>query len=338
MDKDTSVDRSADDAGDVAPQDRLALAVERSALFGGAQFSCGDPVPAIAMPMHLALDAHSCLVTSADGARTAFAKTYRDGALAPFRFEDAAQAARRAGEAGVAPRLMEADGVARTLFVEPLGADWRMAMARDVQARDVKAAVIAVKKTWHGQAPLALSLSPFELALDYCARLEPLLDAKAPGHLPFKGLVPFAAMKQWVVRIGEAIAASGADLAPIHGENTVSNVMLGPGGEVRLVDFDRAANADPLFDLGALCLDLCRDDDERLEAVEMYAGRADARILARVKLYGIVDDFLWASWALLAEAAPDVRGPELYKYANNRLVRLSYHLQSFDMSGLLARV
>lgn len=105
-----------------------------------------------------------------------------------------------------------------------------------------------------------------------------------------------------------------------------------------LVDFDRSVNSDPLFDLGGLSLDLCRGEDERIELVEIYLGRTDEATLARIKLYALVDDFLWACWALLAEINPGTHGPELFKYASNRFVRLSHHLQQFDLPHLLAKI
>lgn len=124
----------------------------------------------------------------------------------------------------------------------------------------------------------------------------------------------------------------------MHGETTVSNILLGPGIAVLLVDFDRAVNADPFYDLGALSLDICRNDDERQEMLEMYCGHTGAALLARVKLYAIVDDFLWGCWALLAELSPAMRGPELLKYTSNRFLRDSHHLEAFQTGQLLTRV
>lgn len=315
--------------------DRLDRAIAQSGLFAGSEPVRGGAMPAIAMPMHLALDALSMPLGPSVAGPSVFAKAYRDGALQPFDLSGATEASTRAGEAGIAPRLLAADAANRVLFFEALGPGWRMTLARDTQKPDVKAAILAVKKAWHGQTPLSRTLTPFELARDYCGRLEPHL---AQGPLPFKGLVPWVAVKQWIFRIEEAFAAAGSDTGPIHGENTVSNIMIGPEGRILLVDFDRAMNADPLFDLGGLCLDLCRGEDERMEAVEMYAGRADAAVLARIKLYGLVDDFLWGCWAMLAETNPGTHGPELYKYASNRFLRLSHHLQQFDLPHLLAKV
>ncbi len=320
------------------PAERLSLALRRSSYFEGTTPTVGDAVPAIAMPMHLGLDALSCTVHAAGAARTAFAKTYRVGALDPFTFDGAAQAASRAGEAGLAPRLIEADADNLFLLFEPAPENFRMAQARDAQRREAKAAILAAKKAWHAQPLLSRDLSPFDLARDYAARVSAHLSAATAAQFPYKGSVPFAGLAQWMARIGAAFAAAGMDRKPIHAENTVSNILLGPGNAVLLVDFDRAANADPLYDLGALSLDLCRNDGERMEMIEMYAGRADDGSFARLKLYAIVDDFLWGCWALLAELNPAMKGPELLKYASNRFLRASHHLATFDVPTLLARI
>ncbi|MDI6029237.1 aminoglycoside phosphotransferase family protein [Corticibacterium sp. UT-5YL-CI-8] len=318
------------------PQELIVHALAAMPEFRGVQASMGAAVPSIAMPMHLSLDSVSAPISFSDDRPDVFGKAFRAGALAPYNVLDAAAAAKAAGEAQIAPRLIAADASKNVLVFELLGSEWRMALASDMRKPDVKSAVLSAKKAWHQQAKLSKTVSPFGVLRDYAGRLEPHLDPKGRRPIPFKGAIPFNSAMQWISRIEDALSASGTDLGPIHGENAVSNIMIGPGGLIRLVDFDRAVNADPIFDLGSLCLEFCRTDKERMEAVEIYAGRPNQAMLARVKLYGIVDDFLWACWALLAETGDDMVGPEWLKYASNRLIRMNYHLQTFDMRHLLA--
>ncbi|WP_188611776.1 phosphotransferase family protein [Chelatococcus reniformis] len=320
-----------------APQ-RLSRALTAARHFAGLDPAVGPAVPAISMPMHMGLDALSCVVTAPGAASAVFAKAFHAGALDPFTFAGAAEAAGRAGAAAVAPRLLEADAQQQVLLFEPAPDGVRMALARDAQKPAVKAAIVAAKKRWHRQPLLTCDLSPFELARDYAARLEPHLAPGSATALPYKGTVPFAGLTEWIGRIGAALSAAGVDRTPLHGENTVSNVLLDPGGAILLVDFDRAVNADPLYDLGALSLDLCRTEEERMELVEMYDGRPDAALLARLKLYAIVDDFLWGCWALLAELNPAMNGPEFFKYASNRFLRASHNLGAFDVALLVGKI
>ncbi|MCR5859401.1 phosphotransferase family protein [Mesorhizobium sp. J428] len=317
---------------------RLARAMANTSQFSGATVLSATTIPAIAMPMHMGLDAVSCLVAGADGTPLAFAKTFRDGALDPFTFEGAAEAARRAGAIGIGPTLLGHDVAERVLFLTPAVPDWHMVLAREAQRKDTKAAIAAAKKLWHSQPLLGVDLSVFDLARIFTEKLKPHIEEGAADPLPFKGSIPFAAMCDWIEHIEVAFRAAGSDRVPIHGENTVSNILANERGEVLLVDFDRAVDADPLFDLGGLMHDLCREDRERMELVEMYAGRPDERILARMKLYSLVDDFVWGCWALLSELDGRRGGPEYYKYGNNRFVRLGFHLQIFDVPNLLLKI
>jgi thiamine kinase-like enzyme len=140
----------------------------------------------------------------------------------------------------------------------------------------------------------------------------------------------------WCDRLEAGITAAGIHLVPLHGENTLSNIMLGVGNDVRLVDFDHAANGDAFHDLGAFCLEYCSFDDEIAAAVELYVGRADGQALARSKLYMIIDDYMWGCWALIAHwSSPRATAIEFYKYARNRFVRAIYRLESWDVDALL---
>jgi len=320
-----------------APRERIIQTLASMQDLQGVEASIGAPVPSIAMPMHLSLDSVSASVSVSNGRSGVFAKAFRAGALDPYSFSDAVAAARAAGEAQIAPRLVAADVNEEVLVFELLGSDWRMALASDMRKPDFKSAVLSAKKAWHRQGKLSKTVSPFDVVRDYAVRLGPHLNPEGGRPIPFKGDIPFLSAMQWISRIEETLSAAGTDLGPIHGENAVSNIMAGPDGRIRLVDFDRAVNADPIFDLGSLCLEFCNNDKERMEAVEIYLGRPDQAVLARVKLYGIVDDLLWACWALLAETSQDMVGPEWLKYASNRLIRMNYHLQTFDMRHLLAR-
>lgn len=290
-------------------------------------------IPAIAMPMHMGLDGTSVALNH--GGQSLFAKSFHDGALAPFTFAGAADAAQRAGAAGLGPRLIAADATTQVLLFDHLGPDWRMALAPQLQTGALREATVLAKRHWHRSPALVATLSPFDLLQILADRLSPGLGQ---GTLIWKGAIPLPAFLDWMARIALALAASGADLCPVHGENTASNVMIGPGDRVLLVDFDRAVMADPWWDLGALSLDLCRTEEERAALVEIYAGRADPALLARLKLYALVDDLVWALWALLADEDPATAGPELYKYANNRLVRLVHHMDRFDLGALLGKV
>jgi thiamine kinase-like enzyme len=147
--------------------------------------------------------------------------------------------------------------------------------------------------------------------------------------------VGFQTLLAWIGRIEQSFKAAGSDLGPIHGENALSNVMLGQGGATRLVDFDRATNADPHYDLAGFCLEFCSFYDQVDETVALYLGAPDSKVSARTALYMIVDDFLWGCWSLIEHYSSHRNTTiEFYKYALNRFFRCRYWLNRWDIATL----
>ncbi|MBH0236371.1 phosphotransferase family protein [Methylobrevis albus] len=290
---------------------------------------------AIAMPMHLGLDAAGFRLV-ADGATRAYIKCFHAGALAPFTAADAIAAAVAAGELGIAPRVIAGDAGAGCIAFAPLGDGWRLATAHELLRPDRLAQLMELRRRWHAAPALGVTKDPAAVALALAARLGPHLDGRATPTFPARPPLPFPMLVQWVERIAAVLDSRPAGAAvPLHGEAFASNVLLGPDGAMLLTDFDRAVDGDPLADLATLSLDLCRTDEERGRLLTAAVGAAVPADLAQLKLHAVVQDFSWACWAALAEINPATAGPELYKYAHNRWLRMSYHLQHFDMEGLL---
>ncbi|MDR3464396.1 MAG: phosphotransferase [Xanthobacteraceae bacterium] len=301
----------------------------------GSDPDCIVMMPPIIMPMHLAIDATPCLVRPRSGAPV-FLKIYAPDMLPFIDLDAAVAAATRAGQCGIGPAVIAHDADRSAVLFDFLAPDaWRMASRADLETIAVRSAIFAAKRAWHRSGLLGRTRSPFEVIRAYRERINSLAErTPSASTLP----LAFHTLADWTERIERGIAAAGIDLAPLHGENALSNVMLGPANEVRLVDFDQAANGDPLYDVGAFCLEFCSFDDEIEAAVELYLGHSDQRAVARAKLYMIVDDFLWGCWALLAHAtSPRATTVEFYKYAQNRLLRGTYWLGVWDADSLLRR-
>jgi thiamine kinase-like enzyme len=124
-----------------------------------------------------------------------------------------------------------------------------------------------------------------------------------------------------VERVAAAIAAAGVDTVPCHADGVSSNVMVGPGNTIRLVDFEWARQADPAHDLGTVLAELLPFDGEALLAIEIATGRPDAQVLARARLYGAADDLMWALWGFISAARSPRKQVEFFKYAEWRLLR-----------------
>lgn len=289
----------------------------------------GEALPPLAMPAHSGLDGLLSPVMTSDG--PVLVKTYHGGALAPFGFDGAVRAARLAARAGIGPEVISASPVTQTLVTADLRPGFRTAMVTDFLDPDRLAMLMTAKKRLHGCGHVAEDIT----SRDIFAALRPRATLPLPGTVGMQ----VEGLRQWVNRIADALEAAGHDKVLLHGENTVSNVLLDDSGTVMLCDFDRAGMGDAYRDLGAMANDLCVDDIDRAQLLEAYLGHTPAPDqMARLKLHAMLDDAIWALWALAGESDPERRGPELYKYACNRVVRFRVALSSCDMARLLREV
>jgi len=289
-----------------------------------------DPFPALAMPAHKGLDGLIRPVKT-DQQECLF-KSYHHDVLPPYTFSNAVTSYAKAGELGIGPKLIVGDSTTESLIIEYLKDDWRMAVVTDFKDKDLMARLVSTKKTWHQQGRSELDISAFDIFTHYKKVWEASAN-KVP--LPVNTDITLEKMADWMSTIQSAFSAAGYDLGVLHGENTTSNILLSTGKQIALVDFDRTTVSDPMWDLAALSHEVCTDDEDREALLEMYFGQSSKALLARMKLYMLVDDAVWSLWALLGEMNEYRKGPELYKYAANRLIRLRLHVSNFDLSTLI---
>ena len=294
-------------------------------LWAGAAFSVAPAPAPIASPMHRGVDAEAAVVTSRG--QSWLVKRYHPDVLAPPGIDVAvaAQASRQAGEAGVAPALCHADVAQGVLVFDYLAAPWREARLDALAEPDTLAAVIAATRRFHATPPLGRRLDPFA--------------ALRAEHRAAAGLPDDAAwLLEQVAEIEAAIAAAGQDSVPCRGTGLASDLMLGEGGAVMLLDFDHAGDGDPWYDCGILLTEAFAFEPPMRAAVEQWAGRYDEALLARCQLYGIVDDVLWGSRMLrLAQASPRT-GVEFFKYGQWRLLRARMNLRRWSFEAKLRSV
>ena len=309
----------------------LAAARARFAPIIIAEARASAMMPPVLMPMHLAVDGHPFQIESTDGCF--FLKLMAPEMLAFVAWDATVLASRRAGERGIAPPLLAEDAALGAMLFAWKGAPaGRMPLRGDFADPAVLAATLAAKKAWHESPRLGCGAGPFARLRRYRAALESMDHAiPLPASLPL--------LFGWAERIEAAILASGTDPVPLHGENTISNLLLQADGSVLLVDFDYAADGDRFYDLAAFSLELCSFEDEVESLLEAYLGRADVHAFARMQAYRVIDDLVWGCWALLAQArSPRAGKIEFYKYAQNRLLRCRYWLGIREFDSVLRQV
>ena len=322
-----------------ASEEQAEAALRNWAAIVGHNPLYGALLPSVMMPMHTAADAIPYGVAATGAEPEMFMKVYEQDMPVDLDVVATAEASRQAASLGLAPAFLAEDVDHKALLYAMLPAPWRPATRSTIENSTLKAAAIVAKRTWHRSAPLQRTLTPFDRiasSLEDIDRLASPRGGAAPALTVPQG---FHTLRAWIQHIERAMAAAGHDSGPTHGENTLSNIMVGDGDAVLLVDFDRAVNADPHYDLGAFCSEFCSFDAEVAETVALYLGQPDRRVTARAQLYMIVDDVLWGCWSLLAHHTSErSSNVEFYKYAQNRFVRARSWLSRWDVPALMRQI
>ncbi|WP_414898907.1 phosphotransferase [Rhodovulum sp. YEN HP10] len=265
------------------------------------------PAP-LASPSYLALESASILTGEV------FLKVMHPEMREGFDLDAAMTLAHQAGAAGVGPQVLWSDAAQGAIAMEALTeADgWRRAMQKDLQEPPVLAGAMAALKALHATPALATRFDPFAQIDAQIAEFG-RIGAPLPDDI------------DWLRRLigaAEPVLRTGATLAPCRNDGAASNLMLGPGGTVLLVDYDRAGMNDPLYDLGVLLAEATDFERDMQAGYAAYAGGVDDAGFARARLWSFVDDMLHALWARL-KARTSVRGGvEWLKYGEWRLMRL----------------
>lgn len=311
----------------IGPAIDPAMIVEANPAWRGRSARVSRWVPAIASPMQRGVDHDGWRVEI--GEERWFLKIPSPDQR---RFIDAGaalDAARVAGQAGVAPPLLWSDAASGAGAWPLLEAGWRTATLGDLSSPAVLRGVIAAKRRVHDGPRFGRTRNVFDLVTRYAD------EARAAGvALPDD----HAWMLANVAEMARAIAASGIDLVACHGDGIASNVMLGSAGQVLLVDWDEAGTADPYWDLGSLFAEACAFDAPARAALQAYAGRSDEGLFARCRLYGIADDVAWGIRSLIAAATTDRPDIEFFKYAQWRLLRARMNLRDRGFEAMLRTV
>jgi len=268
-------------------------------------------VPAVVSPVHRGV-ANACFRFDGEDGDSLFVKVPQADMAPLLDPAAAAEAARIAGEAGVTPPLAAFDPETGVAAFGWLDDGWDYARNDALARPEVLEAVLAHKRRLHDGPAFPRSDGPFE-RID---RLEGLLSPLAV-HLPPD--LPWLRDNLGLIR--QALTAAGWDSRPCHLDQPASNVMLGPGGAVLLVDFDSAGMADPWYDIGAFLTEAFQFDEDVRRGIAAYAGTCSDGLFARARLWAIVDDLLWALWATWCFATSPRRDIEFFKYASWRFMR-----------------
>ncbi|MGZ9825784.1 phosphotransferase [Tsukamurella ocularis] len=222
-----------------------------------------------------------------------------------------------AGEAGLAPRVHHADPAKRILITEDFTARAHTANLDLFDDAGRLDDVIALRRAVHALPPVGRAATVFDdirTASAAAARAGATLPADLPWMLRLLG------------RAESAITASGFDRVPIHGDANVSNVLVLDGGGLLLVDFDCAADADPLQDIGSVLAELAPLESAAEALFERAWGSFDSAAFARARAYSIADQVRWGLIGSYCDAARPAT-QEYSKFADWQFLRARAQLR-----------
>ena len=296
-------------------EQRVELAII-SALESDPEIELGElnyvqTVAPVASPMHSGVDADAWRVDSPAGF-SFFLKLYDEDTAEFIDLDTSFKAAATAGNNGLAPKLLWSSTSQRAGMWEYKGSNWRIAIFDDSWKQEIATRVAGSLRKLHGGECISRPRSVFETLRDYVG-----IARQRKVVLP----IDFDWMYANVNDIARAISAAGADLHPCHGDLIASNIMIGSARDILFVDWDEACDSDPFWDLGMYIAEAYAFDEPALAMIEAYAGRADRKLLARARLYGIAGDLTWAVRSLILAHQTRRTAVEHFKYGQWRALR-----------------
>lgn len=273
-----------------------------------AGLSMTDAVPGpepVASPSYKALESRSVLTGDA------FVKRMHPEMTPGFDLEAAMTLASQAGEAGVGPEVIWYDVSSGGIAMQYLADGWSTGNQARLQDPSTVAAAMSALKTLHATDYMDARFDPF-------SRIDALIAELEQEKI---GLPDDIGWLRRVIAQVEPMLDTGA-LAPCRNDGSSSNLMLGPEGAVKLIDFDRAGMNDPLYDVGCLLVEVTNMESDMRAGYAAYAGDFDEVGFARARLWSFVDDLLHALWARLYAKTSQRSSVEWLKYGEWRLIRV----------------
>ena len=297
--------------------------------WGSGEIVIEPAIPVLASPSWRGVDGSPWRAVKKSNGESIFLKLMDRDAELYIDTACAFEAAQRASDLGIGPRVILADVRVGLLVMEDLNQGWRVGTLERMLEPAIVDAVIAARRLFQAGKPLPRRKSVFDEIEQFHAAV-----VSAQAQLP-----PDA---EWLVEEMRFAAAAiqGLDVTPvpIHGDGNVSNIMINDAGEVRLIDWDRATTADPLEDLGSFLVEAFAQEPEARAAFVRSTGTFNEAAFSRARIYGIADDLRWGLIGALLAAKSPRNMLEFYKFASWRFVRCRMAVREPRFGELLRRI
>jgi hypothetical protein len=286
-------------------------------------------IPILASPSWRGVDGSPWRAVKKSNGESVFIKIMdRDAELyvdIPCAFE----AAQRASDLAIGPKVIQADVKEGILIMEDLNHGWRVGTLERMLEPAIVDAVIAARRLFQTGKPLPRQKSVFDEIEHFYAAV---VSAKAQ--------IPVDA--EWLLEELRFAAAAfqGLDVTPvpIHGDGNVSNILISDAGDVRLIDWDRATTADPLEDLGSFLVEVFAQEPEARDTFIRNTDAPDEAAFNRARIYGVADDLRWGLIGALLAAKSARNTLEFYKFASWRFLRCRMAIREPRFGEMLRRI
>lgn len=240
------------------------------------------PAPTSASPQWWGADSVRARLRDVDTGRTVFLKTMTPAASTCIDIPGSFAVATAAGDAGIGPRVLDADPGRGELAMEDLTDSYRTASVRDFNDPDVTGRFVEKRRAmWDLHVPGARRAGIFDDIRALLGRCT-AAGVALPTDLPW--------MLSVLDDVESRITAAGTDTVLVHGDANASNLAVNRvTGEAKLLDFDWAAYTDPLQDIGSVLLEMSSNDLRPEEIFELYWGSFDLGLYSRAMCYRAAD-------------------------------------------------
>lgn len=221
-----------------------------------------------------------------DGDRKLFVKLFGEGTEAYIDRTASHEASRIAGENGVGPEVIA--------YLPEFGAEvfafldgYRPICVEEMLSEGPRSSLIGCYRRMHDAGRISRTLSWFDQLADR-VDLARSCDAPVPADLDY--------LLAQCDRARQAVEASGIDYRVCHNDSYAANFLVNDAGNVRVIDWEYAANNDYVWDLAMLSVSGCNRQVCDQLALE-YAGEMRPALAARIQIYAPIVLISWGIWA-----------------------------------------
>lgn len=235
-------------------------------------------------------------------------------------------AASMAAERGIAPRVLYYDDVSGVEVSEFLEG-YRSGSVNDLGSVENGIRLMQLYRTLHDGPLLPLTKTIFDMLDEHVAQI----DASPRRLLAWQQSV----VDTWMP-VQNAFIAGGIDLVPGHNDMLPSNYMLKDGEDIKLIDYDYAANTERAYEPGGiLTLYPLTDDVREAMLVSYFGADVTARDRARVTACGIATCVKWGLWGLVNATARPTEAFDFERYGCMHLMNAAVLLADMDLDELV---